>query len=117
MKIFIHRILSLCIATLLLQASPLFADKTNAEPAGILIGSLKTNEKIINVLSGKSGPMYTIKTIGGEILAENLSKQEAIDKFPEIKAILERGIADNAKNYTNSAPKTGIDNIDTGLSH
>lgn len=65
--------------------------ETSANPA---IGHLKTRDKLITIRIGSDGPVYTIKTEDGTILAVDLPEKELSAKFPELKDVVERGIAD-----------------------
>ena len=75
-----------------------------------VIGHLKTRDKIITIRTGPDGPLYTVETKDGEILAVNYSAEKLYAKFPELKNVLEQGIAvDDATNrFRNKADLTPI---------
>jgi hypothetical protein len=58
-----------------------------------LIGHLKTKNKLITIRRGPDGPLYTVETKDGKILAVNLPAEKLYAKFPELKKVLERGMA------------------------
>lgn len=74
-----------------------------AEPQGIapsgessgnlVIGHLKTRDKFITIRSGADGPLYTIKSDDGTVLAVDIPSAEISGRFPDLKDVLERGIA------------------------
>jgi hypothetical protein len=77
-------------------------DDTRPEPAepnqqttgGRVIGHLKTMDKLITMQSGPDGPLYTVKSKGGRVVAADLSAAELSARFPELSEVVERGIAD-----------------------
>ena len=60
-----------------------------------MIGHLKTRDKTITTMTGPNGPLYTVKTANGEVLAEQLPEDELYSKFPELKEVVERALAGN----------------------
>ena len=65
--------------------------------AGPVIGHLETRDKKITIRTGSDGPLYTVKSESGKILAVDLPAGELSDRFPELKDIVERGIVDHAR--------------------
>ncbi len=59
----------------------------------VVIGHLKTMDKSITIHVGPNGPFYTVTSQSGEVLAVNLSTGELSEKFPELKKLVEKGIA------------------------
>jgi hypothetical protein len=60
-----------------------------------VIGHLKTRDKVITILTGRGGPLYTVKTADGKVLAEQLPEHELYAKFPDLKEVVDRGLAGN----------------------
>ena len=54
---------------------------------------LKTRDKIITIRCGAHGPLYTVKGHNGEMLAENISASQIRARFPELRGIVEDGLA------------------------
>ncbi|MDP6470356.1 MAG: DUF4974 domain-containing protein [Pseudomonadales bacterium] len=59
-----------------------------------VVGHLKTRDKVITIRAGEGGPLYTIKSEGGAILAADLTHEELAAKFPDLKRVVQGGIAD-----------------------
>ena len=54
---------------------------------------LKTRDKIITIRCGAHGPLYTLKGHNGKMLAENISASQLRARFPELKGIVDDGLA------------------------
>jgi hypothetical protein len=76
------------------QDSGTFTDGPSANPAAPVIGQLKTRDKLITVRIGQDGPLYKVTSNEGVVLAEDLPEKELVAKFPELKQVIERGMAD-----------------------
>ena len=59
-----------------------------------VICHLKTRDKLITVSAGLDGALYSVKSVSGSVLAVHLSATELSTRFPELKAVVEQGIAD-----------------------
>lgn len=59
-----------------------------------VICHIATRDKLVTVSVGQEGALYTIKTDQGTVLAVHLSATELSTRFPELKGMVERGIAD-----------------------
>ena len=59
-----------------------------------VIGHLKTRDKIITIRTGRDGPLYTVKTKEGNILAVGLMTSEISSKFPELEELVKHGLAE-----------------------
>jgi len=66
-------------------------DSTARESA--VIGHLQTIDKFITIRTGPDGPLYTVKSDSGKVLAVDLSIRELSAKFPELEAVVEKGVA------------------------
>ena len=67
----------------------------DATAAGqVVIGHLKTKDKSVTIHVGPDGPLYTVTSKSGEVLAVNLSTRELSENFPELQDVAEKGIAD-----------------------
>jgi len=80
---------SLCFAGCL---SPNEAQDTTVRESAV-IGHLQTIDKLITIRTGPDGPLYTVKSDSGEVLAVDLPLRELSAKFPELKAVVEKGVA------------------------
>jgi len=58
-----------------------------------VIGHLQTKDKIVTIRSDTDGPLYTVKSKDGEILAIDLTTEDLYAEFPELKNIIENGLA------------------------
>jgi hypothetical protein len=58
-----------------------------------VIVHLATRNEITSVMSGRNGPVYTIKTKDGSLLEERISEQELWTKFPAIYRLLKTSYA------------------------
>jgi hypothetical protein len=61
----------------------------------VVIGKIHTRDKILIIRSGAHGPLYTVKSRDGDLLAADLNIAELNAKFPELKEIAEKGLAGN----------------------
>ena len=59
-----------------------------------VIGHLKTRDKFLTIRTGPDGPLYTVKSKDGRTLAVDLPGADLSAKFPELKDVVEGGIAD-----------------------
>ncbi len=60
---------------------------------GSVIGRLKTRDKFITIRTGADGPLYTVKSKEGKTLAMDIPAAQLSARFPELKDVVERGIA------------------------
>ena len=58
-----------------------------------VIGHLRTRDEIITVHSSHEGPTFTIETMGGTRLEQDLSYDELQAARPGVHAIIQRGVA------------------------
>ena len=58
-----------------------------------VIGHLQTRNKLITIRTGADGPLYSVKSKEGKILAVDLPATELSARFPELKKVVERGFA------------------------
>jgi len=58
-----------------------------------VIGHLRTKNKFITIQTGPNGPLYTVEAKDGKILAVNLPAEKLYAEFPELRKVLEQGIA------------------------
>jgi len=65
-----------------------------APSSGYIVGHLKTRDKLITIRTGTDGPLYTVKSEDGTVLAVDLPAEELSAKFPELRGVVEQGIAD-----------------------
>ena len=65
-----------------------------ADAANPSVGHLKTRDKLITIRSGPTGPLYTVKSLAGNVLAVDLSPSALVVRFPDLNAVTERGVAD-----------------------
>ncbi len=67
---------------------------STGQPDGPVVGHLKTRDKLITIRTGNDGPLYTVKSEDGTVLAVDLPPDELSVKFPDLKNVVEGGIAD-----------------------
>ncbi len=60
---------------------------------GGVIGHIQTRDKTITIRSGSDGPLYTVKSVDGKVLAVDLSLDDLYAEFPDLKEIVENGLA------------------------
>ena len=61
-----------------------------------IIGQIRTKDKILIIRSGDDGFLYTVKSKDGGLLATDLKTEELGSKFPDLKDVVERGLAGDA---------------------
>ncbi len=61
-----------------------------------VVGKLKTKDYVVLLKNGPNGPAYSITNHEGTEVADNLTGDQLSSRFPDIKNLLERGIADDA---------------------
>ena len=59
----------------------------------VVIGQIQTRDKVVVIRSGKNGPLYTVKSKDGAVLAEDIIADEVNLKFPDLKGIVKNGVA------------------------
>jgi hypothetical protein len=94
-----------CLCLSACQQETANSQESTAAP---VIGQLKTTDKLITVHAGEWGSIYKVTSHKGVVLGANLSKEELIAKYPELKQVIEQGIADwadlDVKYQENQAP-------------
>jgi hypothetical protein len=70
------------------------AVKQSADLANPGIGQLKTKDKLITIRTGHDGPLYSVKSNDGKVLAVDITSSELSAEFPELKEVVERSLAD-----------------------
>lgn len=58
-----------------------------------VIGHLKKRDRVITISKGPDGPLYSVKTENGRTLAVNLSAEKLYAEFPDLKSVIEKGMA------------------------
>jgi hypothetical protein len=74
------------------------AQKKNGQtvPKGAsVIGHLESRDRIITVSKGPKGPLYTITTKDGKILATRIDEKSLQAKYPDLYHQVKTGIAGN----------------------
>jgi len=72
----------------------LVSESTTKPSANPIIGHLQGSKRIITIEVGQNGPVYTVRSEKGEILATKLSASKLYSKFPKLKDWFERGFAE-----------------------
>ncbi len=67
---------------------------TETESAEPVVGHLKTRDKVITIRTGAAGPLYTVTSENGTVLATDLSPAELSARFPDLERVVKSGIAD-----------------------
>ena len=70
----------------------------SAAPDYPVVGYLKKRDKTITIKTGPDGPLYTVESKDGKILAVNLPAEKLYAKFPQLRNDLENGFAVDASN-------------------
>ena len=60
------------------------------------IGHLESRDRIITITKGPKGPLYTVKTKDGKIIAKKIDEKNLQAKYPDIYYQIKTGIAGNA---------------------
>lgn len=95
MKIF-TRIIKLLLSIALIITIGLSQSAYSAgKLSSAIIGHLLDKDKLITIVSGNGGPVYTVKEVGGEILATGIPASILFARFPELKNVIEHGFAGN----------------------
>ena len=81
-------------------ADPSSSVSTNEE---MLIGYLEKNGQIIAIYAGDEGPLYTIKTRKGEVVAERIDEKQFQAKHPGLYRDLKSAVAGNDASLNESA--------------
>jgi hypothetical protein len=71
-----------------------FQPEEGKQTEGSVIGRLKTRDRVITITSGPDGPLYTIESKEGELIAPNLSGEELATRFPALYEKIEKSLAD-----------------------
>jgi hypothetical protein len=58
-----------------------------------VIGYLEGRSRIITIKAGLKGPIYSVKTVDGKILCENLSQEQLSARLPEAGEFLKTAVA------------------------
>ena len=60
-----------------------------------VIGHLERRDKIITITKGPKGPLYTVKTKDGKIIAKKIDEKNLQAKYPDIYHQIKSGVAGN----------------------
>jgi hypothetical protein len=78
--------------------------KPSTEKSNV-IGYLQSRDKVVTIIRGEKGTIYTVKTKDGKTLAENLNEKDLETKYPVIFNQVKYGLAGNdARLYGSSVP-------------
>ena len=59
------------------------------------IGHLESRNRIITISKGPKGPLYTVKTKDGKIIAKKIDEKNLQAKYPDIYQQIKSGVAGN----------------------
>lgn len=76
------------------------SDQTSGDT---VIGQIRTKDKVLIIRSGADGRHYTVKSKDGDLLADDLNTAELETSFPELKDVVENGLAGDASVHMNSS--------------
>jgi hypothetical protein len=68
---------------------------TTASKPYAIIGHLESKNRRITIAAGPHGPLYTIKTKEGQVLATRIDEKSLQAKYPDIYAEMKTGVAGN----------------------
>ena len=69
----------------------------------MLIGYLEKHGQVIAIYAGDEGPLYTIKTKDGEVIAEKIDEKQLQAKHPDLYRDLKSAVAGNDASLNKSA--------------
>ena len=72
-----------------------FEPEEGEKSIGSVIGRLKTRDQVITITAGPDGPLYTIESKEGELIATNISGEELASRFPDLHEKIEKSLADS----------------------
>ena len=75
-----------------------------------VIGHLKKRDKVITIQKGPDGPLYTVETKDGKILGVDLPADILYAEFPDLKSLIEKGMAVEDAAYRQE--KSSVKSID-----
>lgn len=76
----------------MLLAAAYGADQSANEP---VIGHLEKGGQVITIYAGEKGPLYTIKTKTGEVIAEKIDDTQLQARLPNLYRDLKNAVAGN----------------------
>lgn len=59
-----------------------------------VIGHLETVDKTVTIYSGPEQPVYSVLSASGQILADNLTADQVVARFPELTELVQQGYAE-----------------------
>lgn len=63
----------------------LAACAANDSPAdGIATGMLKTQDYIVTMYAGSSGPLYSVRSLDGNVLDQDISMDTMVARYPDL---------------------------------
>jgi hypothetical protein len=68
--------------------------KASAEKSAV-VGYLHTRDKVVAISRGAEGPIYTVKTKDGKLLASDLNEKDFEEKYPTLFNQVKYGLAGN----------------------
>lgn len=71
------------------------------------IGHVETRDRLVTILAGPKGPVYTVRTKQGRVLHENLSGKDLQAKAPQLYEVVKSGYA--------GAPGKGAVRVDASV--
>lgn len=69
------------------------AANVNAAADLPVVGYIEKRDRTIIIKAGPKGPVYTVKTAGGKVLYENLSREQLSAQAPELREFLKTAVA------------------------
>ena len=65
-------------------------------PSGTsVIGHMESRDRIVTITKGPKGPLYTVKTKDGKIIAKKIDEKNLQAKYPDIYHQIKSGVAGN----------------------
>lgn len=71
----------------------LLADPKPYSSSNLVIGHLSARDKLITISTGSFGPVYSIKSLTGQTIAEELSLSALVSQFPDLSVLIKKGVA------------------------
>jgi hypothetical protein len=69
--------------------------KNDEQNAGVVIGHIKTRDRVVTIRRTKEGNRYTVKTLNGKTLDARINDKDFKARYPLLHDKLQTGLANN----------------------
>jgi hypothetical protein len=91
------------------EQSTVAAAKTKAAADLPVICSIEKRDRIIIIKAGPKGAVYSVKTVGGKVLCEDLSQEQLRAQAPELGEFLKTAVAGTPGVVIDASLRTRMD--------